>query len=139
MGISERKDEARFRAALVREREARGISQAQLARSVNKTQQWLWKIEHGEQVIGLQQAIALAAGVGVPLADLLASDERSYDELIAIRDRLKEERRDLATQLQAKRLEVEELASAHLRANAELNDVEVQLFFHPSVEHDDQE
>jgi transcriptional regulator with XRE-family HTH domain len=56
---------------LVRFREARGLSQAGLAKLAGISQTLLWKLEHRDHTPkGLRTALALAAALGVEVVDL---------------------------------------------------------------------
>lgn len=57
-------------------RRALNLSQRQLAERLGRSQQWVWKIEDGALSPRLDDALAIAAALGLPLARLLPEAHR---------------------------------------------------------------
>jgi transcriptional regulator with XRE-family HTH domain len=66
--------EKRFAARLPRVRDARGMSQREVAAAAGMHRTALGSVEHGRRGIQLGEAALLCEALGVPLADMLSSD-----------------------------------------------------------------
>lgn len=64
---------SRLRAA----REARGLSQSDLAKSIGRAQSYISKIETGERRIDYVELLTLCKAIGVPLVDITPAEYRS--------------------------------------------------------------
>lgn len=69
-----------FGAVLVSAREARGVTQYQLAKRLNCTQQQLAKWEHGDNEPGLAAILRMARALDMDPCDLLRDAFRRMDE-----------------------------------------------------------
>ena len=60
---------------LVEARKAKGLTQAELAETLNKPQSFVAKYENGERRIDVVEFVDITAALGVSVADLLARIE----------------------------------------------------------------
>lgn len=60
---------------LVEARKAKGLTQAELAETLNKPQSFVAKYENGERRIDVVELVDITAALGVSAADLLATIE----------------------------------------------------------------
>jgi transcriptional regulator with XRE-family HTH domain len=58
-----------LRALLTEARVARGLTQEQLARRLNKPQSYVWKLENGERVLAYAEAPAYAEALGLNFSE----------------------------------------------------------------------
>tara|TARA_R100001198_G_scaffold96918_1_gene89667 strand:- start:17924 stop:18205 length:282 start_codon:yes stop_codon:yes gene_type:complete len=73
-----------FGKALKRHREAAGLTMPQLGKKIGRQRSYIWRVEHGQSLPNLRTAAHLAAGLGIPLSELLAGVDL---EGISSRDR----------------------------------------------------
>jgi transcriptional regulator with XRE-family HTH domain len=58
-----------LRALLTEARVAKGLTQEQLARRLNKPQSYVWKLENGERVLAYAEAPAYAQALGLNFSE----------------------------------------------------------------------
>jgi transcriptional regulator with XRE-family HTH domain len=58
-----------LRAMLIEARVAKGLTQEQLARRLNKPQSYVWKLENGERAFGYAEAPAYAQALGLNFSE----------------------------------------------------------------------
>lgn len=58
-----------LRALLTDAREAKGLTQEQLARKLNKPQSYVWKLENGERILAYAEAPAYARALGLNFSE----------------------------------------------------------------------